>query len=54
VLHRCWSPELARVQRLRDEIGAYTNLVVSSSRPIRTTVRRTSRVVWAALSGSGI
>jgi conjugal transfer ATP-binding protein TraC len=32
LLHRCWSPELARVQRLRDEIGAYTALVVSSHR----------------------
>src|SRR5207302_902649 len=32
VLHRCWSPELARVQRLRDELGAYTTLVVSSRR----------------------
>ncbi|MGI9149247.1 MAG: VirB4-like conjugal transfer ATPase, CD1110 family [Chloroflexota bacterium] len=30
LLHRCWSPELARVQRLRDELGAYTSLVVSS------------------------
>jgi len=30
LLHRCWSPELARVQRLRDELGAYTTLVVSS------------------------
>jgi conjugal transfer ATP-binding protein TraC len=32
LLHRCWSPELARVQRLRDEIGAYTTLVVSGRR----------------------
>jgi hypothetical protein len=30
LLHRCWSPELARVQRLRDELAAYTSLVVSS------------------------
>jgi hypothetical protein len=29
LLHRCWSPELARVQRLRDELAAYTSLVVS-------------------------
>ncbi|MDQ6673827.1 MAG: hypothetical protein M3069_24315 [Chloroflexota bacterium] len=32
LLHRCWSPDLARVQRLRDELGAYTTLVVSSRR----------------------
>jgi hypothetical protein len=30
LLHRCWSPDLARVQRLRDELGAYTTLVVGS------------------------
>ncbi len=28
LLHRCWSPELARVQRLREELSAYTTLVV--------------------------
>jgi hypothetical protein len=28
LFHRCWSPELARVQRLRDELAAYTTLVV--------------------------
>jgi conjugal transfer ATP-binding protein TraC len=33
LLHRCWSPELARVQRLRDELRAYTTLVVGSRRP---------------------
>ncbi|MDQ6673255.1 MAG: hypothetical protein M3069_21365, partial [Chloroflexota bacterium] len=33
LLHRCWSPELARVQRLRDELGAYLTLVVSSRKP---------------------
>jgi conjugal transfer ATP-binding protein TraC len=32
LLHRCWSPELARVQRLREELGAYTSLVVGSRR----------------------
>jgi hypothetical protein len=32
LLHRCWSPELARVQRLREEIGAYTTLVVGGRR----------------------
>src|SRR5712691_3625312 len=32
LLHRCWSPELARVQRLRDELAAYTTLVVGASR----------------------
>src|SRR5712691_9318530 len=32
LLHRCWSPELARVQRLRDELGAYLTLVVGSRR----------------------
>src|SRR6266568_7936737 len=26
LLHRCWSPELAHVQRLRDELAAYTSL----------------------------
>jgi conjugal transfer ATP-binding protein TraC len=28
LLRRCWSPDLARVQRLRDEIGAYTTTAV--------------------------
>jgi conjugal transfer ATP-binding protein TraC len=37
LLHRCWSPDLARVQRLREELGAYTTLAVSSRRPVRTT-----------------
>jgi len=32
LLHRCWSPDLARVQRLRDELGAYLSLAVSSRR----------------------
>ena len=32
LLHRCWSPELARVQRLREELGAYTTLAVSGRR----------------------
>jgi conjugal transfer ATP-binding protein TraC len=32
LFHRCWSPELARVQRLRDELGAYTGLAVGSHR----------------------
>jgi hypothetical protein len=32
LLHRCWSPDLARVQRLRDELGAYTTPVVGSHR----------------------
>src|SRR6185312_1154369 len=35
LLHRCWSPELARVQRLRDELGGYLSLVVSSRRQVR-------------------
>jgi len=35
LLHRCWSPELARVQRLREELGAYTTLVVGSRRRAR-------------------
>src|SRR6266545_2065638 len=35
LLHRCWSPELARVQRLRDELGAYTTLAVSARQPAR-------------------
>jgi len=34
LLHRCWSAELARVQRLREEIGAYTSLVVGSRTPV--------------------
>jgi len=32
LLHRCWSPELARVQRLREELGSYTTLVVGGRR----------------------
>jgi len=32
LMHRCWSPDLARVQRLREELGAYTTLVVGSRR----------------------
>ncbi|MBV9355410.1 MAG: hypothetical protein JO023_07760, partial [Chloroflexi bacterium] len=35
LLQRCWSPDLARVQRLREELGAYTTLVVGSRRPVR-------------------
>src|SRR5439155_19172030 len=35
LLHRCWSPDLARVQRLRDELSAYTTLVVGSRRLVR-------------------
>ena len=38
LLHRCWSPELARVQRLRDELSAYTTLVVGARHPARPTV----------------
>lgn len=34
LFHRCWSPELARVQRLRDELSAYTTLVVSARKPV--------------------
>lgn len=34
LLHRCWSAELARVQRLREELGAYTTLVVGSRTPV--------------------
>src|SRR6202171_3415096 len=37
LLHRCWSPELARVQRLREELGAYTTLAVGSRRHARYT-----------------
>ena len=33
LFHRCWSPELARVQRLRDELFAYTSLVVGAHKP---------------------
>ena len=39
LLHRCWSPVLARVQRIRDEIGAYTTLVVGARRPGTLTPR---------------
>src|SRR5260370_20432292 len=35
LLHRCWSPELARVQRLRKELGAYTTVMVGSRRRAR-------------------
>jgi hypothetical protein len=31
LLRRCWSPDLARVQRLRDELGAYTSLFVGQA-----------------------
>jgi len=40
LLHRCWSAELARVQRLRDEIGAYTTLVVGSRTPVSGKLER--------------
>ncbi len=36
LLHRCWSPELARIQRLRAELASYTTLVVSSTRRARS------------------
>ena len=36
LLHRCWSPELARVQRLRDELASYTALVVGARRRARS------------------
>jgi conjugal transfer ATP-binding protein TraC len=32
LFHRCWSPELARVQRLREELGAYTTIAVNGHR----------------------
>jgi hypothetical protein len=41
LLQRCWSPELARVQRLREELGAYTSLVVGGRRPA---LQRSDRV----------
>ena len=34
LFHQCWSPELARVQRIRDESAAYTTLVVGAHRPV--------------------
>jgi hypothetical protein len=34
LLRRCWSPDLARVQRLRDELGAYTSLFVSADQAV--------------------
>src|SRR2546429_8769753 len=51
LLHRCWSPELARVQRLRDELGAYTTLVVSSRRLARP---KTTDEQSAARAESGV
>ena len=39
LLHRCWSPDLARVQRLRDEISGYLSLVVGSRRPVHPPVQ---------------
>jgi hypothetical protein len=42
LLRRCWSPDLARVQRLRDELGAYTSLFVRADQDSRS-VRRSSR-----------
>jgi hypothetical protein len=40
LVQRCWSPELARVQRLRDELSAYTTLVVGSHRRTHATAAR--------------
>ena len=37
LLHRCWSPELARVQRLREELGAYLAWSSVTSRCTRST-----------------
>jgi hypothetical protein len=34
LLRRCWAPDLARVQRLRDELGAYTSLFVSADHSV--------------------
>jgi hypothetical protein len=50
LLHRCWSPELARVQRLRNELAAYTSLVVSSRKlahpkPVQDVPPRTEPLV---------
>jgi hypothetical protein len=36
LLRRCWSPDLARVQRLRDELGAYTSLFVGGRQAVRS------------------
>jgi hypothetical protein len=33
LVHACWCPELARVQRLRGALGAYTRPVVTAPRP---------------------
>src|SRR5207253_3048624 len=51
LLHRCWSPELARVQRIRDELGAYTTLVVSSRQLARP---KTTDEQSAATAESGV
>src|SRR6202022_2627512 len=52
LLHRSWSPELARVQRLRDELSAYTTLAVSSRQRVRPTSGDDGRPAPAELSGS--
>ncbi len=41
LMQRCWSPELARVQRLRDELGAYTTLAVGARRRARQDTAQT-------------
>ena len=33
LFHQYWSPELARVQRIRDELAAYTTLFVGAQKP---------------------
>jgi hypothetical protein len=52
LLHRCWSPELARVQRLREELGAYTTLVVGSRRLARPPLDRDLAQCGVAASGA--
>jgi hypothetical protein len=53
LLHCCWSPELARIQRLREELSAYTSLVVGSRHPARPRSADGDGQAPAEASGSG-
>jgi conjugal transfer ATP-binding protein TraC len=53
LLHRYWSPDLARIQRLREELGAYTTPVVSSSRIARVGSAEWLSADVRAIAGDG-
>src|SRR5213076_312934 len=52
LFHRCWSPELARVQRLRDELASYTTLVVSARTRARSSPLGEHATNTASVSGA--